>query len=652
MADPRATIIFDGDSGPLEKAVGVAQSKLKQFGTSLPTSGLSALNSTLGALGVTLSAGTFVAAMRSAIDSLDQLEESAQSAGVSIKSLQELRYAASFAGVGSEELESALTRLNVKLGDAAEGSLEAKASFQALGISTRNSSGQLIQTDEALKQIADRFAGYRDGAAKSALAVDIFGRAGAKLIPLLNLGADGLEKLKEEAHKLGIVIGDDGVKAASKFNDELDRLALSAKAAKESLAVEILPFMSKLVDEWEAARKATGSFSGALLLTNKYFALSREEAAESIKEVEHRISLYEKEIAAMEKFRGQEGSIKANKERIFNLQTELNFLKQIQAARALADTPNVVDTDYRVRGQTLKDAPVKPDLAAEAARLKAADEAKQKFIQNILDEAIAQKKLSDEEKVRVREFLQGLQEKAQAEFDIRQQRLQANLEASETERETEARQNQEAIARLRELLNEKFINEQEYAEKTAELELQRQARLGDIYAQGVLNRRKFDEMNAIQQADNVLGTLAFVTSGVADQSRKMFELHKAAAIGSAIVSSYQGAAKAYADYGWPWGVLIAAVTLAAGLANVEKIRSTRFGQMTAGGGGVGSASAVLPPAASDATPNQGVAAAPTRRVEVVLVGDGVFTAQNVRDQLIPLLNEAAGDGLEITVARG
>ena len=65
-----------------------------------------------------------------------------------------------------------------------------------------------------MKKIADKFAVMKDGSEKTALALDLFGRAGAKLIPMLNEGSAGISELQEEARALGIVLGKEDLKAA------------------------------------------------------------------------------------------------------------------------------------------------------------------------------------------------------------------------------------------------------------------------------------------------------------------------------------------------------------------------------------------------------------------------------------------------------
>lgn len=65
-----------------------------------------------------------------------------------------------------------------------------------MGIKVQDANGNLKSSDQLLKEVAGKFAGYQDGAAKAALAQELFGRSGAELMPLLNAGAEGISAIQ------------------------------------------------------------------------------------------------------------------------------------------------------------------------------------------------------------------------------------------------------------------------------------------------------------------------------------------------------------------------------------------------------------------------------------------------------------------------
>lgn len=211
-------------------------------------------------------AGVAVAAaymVKASIDSMDEMLKLSQTVGVSVEALSALKYAADLSGVSQEQLGSALTKLTKNMSDTAQGTGEAMKGFEALGISVKNSDGTLKSSDKVLTEIAGKFAGFKDGAEKTALAVNLFGKAGAELIPLLNSGAQGLDEFKKEAERLGIVIGTDAAKAAEVFNDNLSRLKARVEGVSIAIASGFITSLNSLISKFDEMKaQSTG---GSLL---------------------------------------------------------------------------------------------------------------------------------------------------------------------------------------------------------------------------------------------------------------------------------------------------------------------------------------------------------------------------------------------------
>lgn len=253
------------DSRFIVSAENRASQVLKQIGNDFGKLNLAAssLKSMLAGLGAGISAGALVAFAKQAVDVQDSFGKMAQQVGVGVDALTELDFAAKLSDVSTEELGSGLTRLTARMADVAQGGKEAQAAFDTIGVKVKNADGTMRAADDVFKDIADRFSEMEDGSAKTALAVEIFGRAGAKLIPLLNSGSSGLSDMASEARRLGISFGEDASKAAEEFNDNLTRLQLYAGAAGRALVNDLLPSLisvtSKLID---AARAAEGFWKG------------------------------------------------------------------------------------------------------------------------------------------------------------------------------------------------------------------------------------------------------------------------------------------------------------------------------------------------------------------------------------------------------
>jgi hypothetical protein len=103
----------------------------------------------------------------------------------------------------------------------------------------------VVPADKALKQIADRFADMPDGAKKAEVAVALFGKAGADLIPLLNEGSAGLERFKS---KLTPKEFEEFTKRSDQFGESLTELGVRTNAFGLELTAELLPALQSILE--------------------------------------------------------------------------------------------------------------------------------------------------------------------------------------------------------------------------------------------------------------------------------------------------------------------------------------------------------------------------------------------------------------------
>lgn len=187
-----------------------------------------------------------------AIDRLDEISKTAQRVGIASEQLQELAHAGELADVGLEALATSSKKLSQAMLEAATGGKEQAAVFKAIGVEVKNADGSLRASNDVMADVADVFAGLEDGATKTALAVKLFGKAGADMIPLLNGGKQALAEAKEEAHKFGLVLGEETLKNAEAFNDNITRLGKITQGVFNQIASGTLPvlvsFSEALVD--------------------------------------------------------------------------------------------------------------------------------------------------------------------------------------------------------------------------------------------------------------------------------------------------------------------------------------------------------------------------------------------------------------------
>jgi hypothetical protein len=196
---------------------------------------------------VTAVVATIEQAVASAIQYADALDNMSQRTGVSVTELSRLRVAAQFSDTSIEDLQGSFVKLAKIQAEAASGGKLQAQIFSSLGVATKNADGSLRSTTDVLADLADVFKslGNDQGPTKAALAVEIFGKAGAQIIPLLNQGSDGLKQFNELSDRLGLTLDSTTTTAAAAFHDNLDTLKLVAEGLATQLAAELLPTLQE-----------------------------------------------------------------------------------------------------------------------------------------------------------------------------------------------------------------------------------------------------------------------------------------------------------------------------------------------------------------------------------------------------------------------
>jgi ribosomal protein L12E/L44/L45/RPP1/RPP2 len=244
------------DTGSFVASAKKAESTVGTLASRMGISGAT-IGKAATAIGGALAATFTVEKIHSALQYADAMGKMAQSAGVTTEQFSALAFAASLSEVSIEELGQASARFNRNIAEATTGTTDAARAFQIMGISLKDGGGNLRNMSDLLGDVADRFSKYADGANKTALAQELFGKSGARLIPLLNAGRDGIEDLKKEAKDLGVVISDVDAKKAEAFNDALTRMAAASRGLAKDIGLLVAgPATSFL--EWLAKVSAFG----------------------------------------------------------------------------------------------------------------------------------------------------------------------------------------------------------------------------------------------------------------------------------------------------------------------------------------------------------------------------------------------------------
>jgi hypothetical protein len=287
---------------------------------------------------------------KSIIDLADHLNELKQKTGIGIQTLSDLKSAAEDNGVQFDQLQSGLLKFSVAVNQAGSGSKDFLAAFKAAGVSVRDANGALKPSGELLLQLSERFSKLQDGPSKAALAVKLFGKSGADMIPLLNQGRAAIDGF-------GLKISDDFASRADEFNDSLNAL----KKAAQQFAVEgLTALLPALLDITEgvtgfvkASNAGQGEFQafgetlkilvlGAVTLVNVF-----AEGADEVKTLAQAMNVYFSAVAdkVVDQFNSIGSAIKAA--------SHLNFDEVSRLNTAFYDRQDARDKVYNEKVKAL-----------------------------------------------------------------------------------------------------------------------------------------------------------------------------------------------------------------------------------------------------------------------------------------------------------
>ncbi|MCJ7543367.1 MAG: hypothetical protein MUP47_02185, partial [Phycisphaerae bacterium] len=181
----RAYVELLADDSKLAAGLRAAAGKLRAFGATIQAAGLRMM-----ALGGAILA-PLALSVRNFANVGSALHDMSQRTGLSVEALSALSYAAEQSGADIESLEKGIRKMQRTITDAAGGSKSAADALGSLGLTVKDLAG--LAPEKQFRLLADRLDKVADATAKAALAMEIFGRSGTALLPMLRGGAAGLQ---------------------------------------------------------------------------------------------------------------------------------------------------------------------------------------------------------------------------------------------------------------------------------------------------------------------------------------------------------------------------------------------------------------------------------------------------------------------------
>lgn len=195
--------------------------------------------------------------------------------GASVEFLSGFKEAADDVRVSGEAVDAALIKFARGLGgvkDASEGVAESgkgiAQSLADIGVNANDSEGKVRPLADLLPDVADAFARMADGPAKTALAIQLFGKQGAELIPILNKGKEGIAEMAKAAEEAGLTMSTDTIQAIDKLKQAQDALGDSWGALSRKIGTAAIPALTSIVDALNYYTGTSGTMTEAFQTVN------------------------------------------------------------------------------------------------------------------------------------------------------------------------------------------------------------------------------------------------------------------------------------------------------------------------------------------------------------------------------------------------
>lgn len=262
-----------GEAVGLGDAIGGAADKL---GINLPEGASKALNSLNGInAGTAAAVGGFAAVAAAIVKAekklMDITKESASAAkeiktlasvtGQSAEEVQELQYAGDMIGVSYDRIRDSLKEVTNKMQEAKDGSGDAAAAFNSLGVNIYNADGSLRDANDVFNDTIDALGNIQNRTERDALAMDIMSESAQELNPLIEQGSQALKGYAAEAHEMGYVLDNEAIAALTATDTAQQKLLKTQEAVTKQISAEYAPYMTEaLTDTADFIKKIGKAF--------------------------------------------------------------------------------------------------------------------------------------------------------------------------------------------------------------------------------------------------------------------------------------------------------------------------------------------------------------------------------------------------------
>lgn len=247
------------------KAVGSASATITDAGIKTVGAAVDVAGKGLKAYtGAVVATGTALTGLTvSAATAADDINTMSAQTGLSTDQIQKFQYASELIDVPIDTLTGSMAKLTRNMSSAQDGSGAAADAFSALGVSVKDSNGNLRDNQDVFNDAITALGGIENSTQRDAYAMAIFGKSAQDLNPLILGGADTLEKLGKSADDAGLILSTTALSNLNKYRDSLDILKSNASQSGKIISgVFAGPLADATTQISTALPKLTASVAG------------------------------------------------------------------------------------------------------------------------------------------------------------------------------------------------------------------------------------------------------------------------------------------------------------------------------------------------------------------------------------------------------
>ena len=207
----------------------------------------------VAAVGAYASIRAVIDGLSNSINTLAKLDDQAQKTGSSVENLSKIQKTVAAFGGSFDAVDTAIAKLAKGMGTVDSDTNKANNALKALGISSRDTAGNLRDPSQVMIEIAKNLQNYADGAGKTALATDLFGKSGAELLPILNDLADNVDRFSG--------VSTEAAQQASLLQDQMGELNGHVDSLYTGMALSLMPALTDIAGAMNSTSTNTVAFT-------------------------------------------------------------------------------------------------------------------------------------------------------------------------------------------------------------------------------------------------------------------------------------------------------------------------------------------------------------------------------------------------------